>query len=312
MVCVPPIFKPLSFLKGWVFNPIPRPCPNRGEENCAEKDNISRGNAQTPAVNAIVKYNFPGELMAETVQLFVTCLIDSFFPHIGEAMVRVLNRAGVRVDFPSAQTCCGQPAFNAGLRSEARPLAMHTIRVFEKTTGAIIIPSGSCAAMVRYGYLELLKDDPSWLERAEALAKRVYEFTEYLVDVRGVTDPSTGSGRRLGACWPGKLTYHPSCHLLRGMGVDRQPRALLAAVKDAEIVELPEREDCCGFGGVFSVEHPELSAEFLKRKIVNFEKTESPTLVVADTGCLMHLQGGLRRQGKSQRVVHIAEVLAKR
>ncbi|MBE3040336.1 MAG: (Fe-S)-binding protein [Chloroflexi bacterium] len=239
--------------------------------------------------------------MAETVQLFVTCLIDSFFPQIGEAMVNVLNRAGARVEFPSAQTCCGQPAFNAGLRSEARPLAEHTIRVFEKTTGAIIIPSGSCAAMVRYGYLELFKDDPAWLRRAEALAKRTYEFTEYLVDVRGVPE--------LSARWPGKLTYHPSCHLLRGLGVDRQPRALLAAVKEAEIVELPEGEDCCGFGGVFSVEHPELSAEFLKRKIANFEKTESPTLVVADTGCLMHIQGGLRRQGKSQRVVHIAEVL---
>jgi L-lactate dehydrogenase complex protein LldE len=125
--------------------------------------------------------------MAETVQLFVTCLIDSFFPQIGEAMVSVLNRVGVRVDFPSTQTCCGQPAFNAGLRSEARPLAEHTIRLFEKTTGALIIPSGSCAAMVRYGYIELFKDDPTWLPRVKALAERVYEFTEYLVDVRGVT-----------------------------------------------------------------------------------------------------------------------------
>ena len=241
--------------------------------------------------------------MAETVQLFVTCLIDSFFPQIGEAMVNVLNRAGVRVDFPSAQTCCGQPAFNAGLRSEARPLAKHTIEVFEKTSGDLIIPSGSCAAMVRHGYLELFKDDPAWLVRAEALAKRTYEFSEYLVDVRGIS--------AIGARWPGRLTYHPSCHLLRGLGVDSQPRALLAAVKEAEIVELPESEDCCGFGGVFSVEHPELSAEFLKRKIANFEKTESPTLVVADAGCLMHIQGGLARQGKSQRVVHIAEVLAR-
>lgn len=239
--------------------------------------------------------------MPETVQLFVTCLIDSFFPQIGEAIVNVLNRAGVRVAFPSTQTCCGQPAFNAGLRSQARPLARHTIRVFEKTSGPIIIPSGSCAAMLRHGYLELFKDDPAWLERAGALAIRVYEFSEYLVDVRGVTE--------LSARWPGSLAYHPSCHLLRGLGVDRQPRALLAAVKDAGIVELPEREDCCGFGGVFSVEHPELSAEFLKRKLANFETTGSPTLVVADAGCLMHLQGGLVRQGKGQRVVHIAQVL---
>jgi L-lactate dehydrogenase complex protein LldE len=242
--------------------------------------------------------------MTEPVQLFITCLIDSFFPHIGEAIVNVLNRAGVRVEFPPAQTCCGQPAFNAGLRSEARPLAMHTIQVLEKTTGAVIIPSGSCASMVRHGYLELFKDDPLWLERATALSERVYEFSEYLVDVCGVTG--------LSARWPGKLTYHSSCHLLRSLGVDRQPRALLAAVKEAEIIELPERQDCCGFGGVFSVEHPELSAEFLKRKIGNLEKTGAPTLVVADTGCLMHIQGGLVRQGKGQKVVHIAEVLARR
>jgi L-lactate dehydrogenase complex protein LldE len=249
--------------------------------------------------------------MPETVQLFVTCLVDSFFPHIGEAMVRVLNRASVDVEFPSGQTCCGQPAFNAGLWHDARRMAEHTIRVFERlpkplrTSEAcpVIVPSGSCAAMVRHGYLELFKDDPAWLERARALAARTYEFTEYLVDVRGVTD--------LGAHWEGKLTYHPSCHLLRGLGVDRQPRFLLASVKDAEIVELPECEDCCGFGGVFSVEHPELSAEFLKRKITNLEKTEAPILVVADTGCLMHIQGGLVRQGKSQRVMHIAEILAR-
>ena len=248
--------------------------------------------------------------MTDTVQLFVTCLVDTFFPETGEAMVRLLNRVGVSVDFPAAQTCCGQPAFNAGLRGDARPLAEHTIRVLERLPKSlktsevcpVIIPSGSCAAMVRHGYLELFRDDPLWLPRAKALAARTYEFTEYLVDVLGVTD--------LGARWPGRLTYHPSCHLLRGLGVDRQPRLLLSHVKDAEIVELPAREDCCGFGGVFSVEHPELSAEFLKRKIANFEKTGAPTLVVADTGCRMHIQGGLKRQGKGQRVLHIAEILA--
>ncbi|MDI6770610.1 MAG: (Fe-S)-binding protein [Anaerolineales bacterium] len=247
--------------------------------------------------------------MAEIVQLFVTCLVDTFFPETGEAMVRVLNRLGVRVDFPPAQTCCGQPAFNAGLRRDARPLAEHTIRGLERPPRSlktsevcpIIIPSGSCAAMIRHGYLELFEDDPAWLPRAEALARRVYEFTEYLVDVRGVTDT--------GARWPGRLAYHPSCHLLRGLGVGRQPRALLAAVQGAQVVDLPHGEDCCGFGGVFSVEHPELSAEFLKRKSANFEKTGAPTLVVADTGCRMHIAGGLHRMGKSQRVVHIAEVL---
>lgn len=242
--------------------------------------------------------------MPETVQLMVTCLVDTFFPKVGEDMVKVLERLGVRVEFPAEQTCCGQPAFNAGLRSEARPLAEHTIRVFEATTGPVIIPSGSCAVMLRHGYLELFADDPPWLERARLLATRTFEFSEYLVDHLGVTD--------LGANWPGKLTYHSSCHLLRGLGVDPQPRLLLSQVHGADIIDLPHADECCGFGGVFSVEHPELSAEMLKRKIGNLETTQAPTLVVCDTGCLMHIQGGLKRQGRSQRVVHIAEILASR
>jgi len=236
-----------------------------------------------------------------TIQLFVTCLIDSFYPKTGEAIVNILNRLGIDVEFASDQTCCGQPNFNAGLRAEARPIAQHTIQVFEKTTGDIVVPSGSCAHMIKHEYTELFADDPVWLPRAQALSARVFEFTEYVVDKLGVTD--------LGARWEGTLTYHSSCHNLRGMRVDRQPRALLANVKGATIVELPEVDNCCGFGGVFSMEHPELSAEWLKRKIGNLEKTESPTLVVADSGCRMHIAGGLHRQKKPQRVVHIAEVL---
>lgn len=237
-----------------------------------------------------------------TVQLFVTCLIDSFYPQTGEAVVNILCRLGMDVEFPSAQTCCGQPNFNAGLRAEAQPIARHTIDVFEKTKGDIVIPSGSCAHMIKHGYLELFADDPLWLPRAQALASRVYEFTEYLVDRLGVTD--------LGARWDGLLTYHPSCHTLRGMKIDRQPRALLAQVRGATVVDLPHAEECCGFGGIFSMEHPELSAEWLKRKITNLETTQAPTLVVSDSGCRMHIAGGLHRQKKPQRVVHIAEVLA--
>ncbi|MFH2104606.1 MAG: (Fe-S)-binding protein [Chloroflexota bacterium] len=235
------------------------------------------------------------------VQLFVTCLVDTFYPETGEALVRVLDRLGLDVDFPPGQTCCGQPAFNAGLRSEARPLSEHTIRVFEQARGDIIIPSGSCAAMVRHGYPELFLNDPAWLARARALAARTYEFSEYLVDVLAVTD--------LGARWPGRLAYHPSCHLLRGLGVDRQPRLLLRAVREAEVVELPNDFDCCGFGGIFSLEHADLSAEMLKRKIANLDASRAATLVVADTGCRMHIAGGLQRNKKPQRVVHIAEVL---
>lgn len=245
-----------------------------------------------------------------TVQLFVTCLVDTFYPETAEAIINILHRLGVSVDFPTAQTCCGQPQFNAGLRADARQMAMHMIESFEQNLAKdsdsaqgspVVTPSGSCAHMIRHNYQELFADDPVWLSRAQALAKRTFEFTEYLVDELDVTD--------LGAHWDGALTYHPSCHLSRGLGIDRQPRALLAGVKGAQIVELPESQDCCGFGGVFSLAHPELSAEFLKRKISNLEKTQAPTLVVADTGCIMHIAGGLHRQKKSQKVVHIAEVL---
>ena len=235
-------------------------------------------------------------------QLFVTCLVDTFFPEVGEATVSVLQRSGVRVEFPREQTCCGQPMFNAGLRASARRIAEHTVRVFEAVRGDVVMPSGSCAHMIRHNYAELFSDDPAWKRRARELAARTYELTEYLVDVLGVTDCK--------ASWHGPLTYHPTCHLHRGLGVDRQPRLLLENVRGAEVLQLPEAEDCCGFGGVFSVEQPELSAELLKRKITNFEATGSPTLVVCDTGCLMHIQGGLQRSKRTQKVLHIAEVLA--
>lgn len=236
-----------------------------------------------------------------TVQLFITCLVDSFYPQTGEAVVDIFQRLGVGVEFAPEQTCCGQPNFNAGLRVEARAIAEHTIRVFEKTTEDIVMPSGSCAHMFKHGYAELFEGDPVWQPRAQALAGRVHEFTEYLVDTLGVTD--------LGARWDGLLTYHSSCHTLRGMNIDRQPRALLANVRGAQVVDLPHADECCGFGGIFSMEHPELSAEWLKRKISNLESTQSPTLVVTDAGCLMHIAGGLHRQKKLQQVMHIAEIL---
>ncbi len=235
------------------------------------------------------------------IQLFVTCLVDSFHPQTGEAIVDIFRRLGIGVDFARDQTCCGQPPFSAGLRADARPIVEHTIRVFEKTTGDIVMPSGSCAHMIKHNYPELFRGDPAWLERAQAFGSRVYEFTEYLVDKLGVTD--------LGARWDGALTYHASCNTLRAMKIDRQPRALLANVQGATIVELPAAEDCCGFGGIFSMEHPELSAEMLNRKISNLDATASPTLVVTEAGCRMHIAGGLHRQNKPQQVVHIAEVL---
>lgn len=235
------------------------------------------------------------------VQLFATCLVDTFYPEVGEAIVNILSRLGVSVAFPPDQTCCGQPSFNAGLRADARQIAEHMLQTFETASGEIVSPSGSCVHMLRVNYPELFEDDPAWLARARALAARTFEFSEYLVDVLGVTD--------VGARWDGVLTYHPSCHLSRGLGVDRQPRALLAAVQGAHIVELPHADECCGFGGIFSVTHPEVSKEMLLKKIENLELSQSPTLVIPDAGCLMHIAGGLHRQGKSQRAVHLAEVL---
>jgi L-lactate dehydrogenase complex protein LldE len=237
-----------------------------------------------------------------TAQLFVTCLVDTFFPEVGEATVRLLRRCGVRVEFLRQQTCCGQPMFNAGLREEARKVAEHTLRVFEGAEGDIVMPSGSCAHMLRHNYAELFSQDEPRKKQTEQFARRTYELTEYLVDVLGVTDCQ--------AQWDGPIAYHPTCHLHRGLQVDRAPRLLLEQVRGAELRELPEAEDCCGFGGVFSVEHPELATEMLLRKVRNLESSGAPTLVVCDTGCLMHLQGGLRRSGASQNVVHIAEVLA--
>jgi L-lactate dehydrogenase complex protein LldE len=233
----------------------------------------------------------------KTIQFFATCLVDTFYPEVGEAILDIFSRLGVTVDF-------GQPSFNAGLRADARQIAEHMLRTFEAAPGDIVSPSGSCVHMLRVNYPELFADDPAWLPRARSLAVRTFEFSEYLVDVLGVTD--------VGARWDGTLTYHPSCHLSRGLGIDHQPRALLAAVQGAQILELPHADECCGFGGIFSVVHPEISKEMLAKKIENFEKSESPTLVVPDAGCLMHIAGGLHRQGKSQRAVHLAEVLANR
>lgn len=240
--------------------------------------------------------------MAEIVQLFVTCLVDTLYPQVGEAVVRLLRRSGVQVDFPANQTCCGQPAFNAGMRLQARQMAEHTIRVFENTSGLIVIPSGSCVAMIRHGYPELFAGDPPWQARAQALAERTYEFTEYLVDHLGITD--------VGVRYSGTLTYHPSCHLLRGLGVDHQPLALLEAVQGVELVQLPHAEECCGFGGVFSVEHPEVSAAMLERKLMNIEASESSLVVSCDAGCIANINGGCQRLGKPIRAVHIAEILA--
>lgn len=234
------------------------------------------------------------------IQLFVTCLVDSFFPSVGQATLDLLTAAGVEVVIPPDQTCCGQPAFNAGNWEEARRMARHTIHVLERRPDDIVIPSGSCAAMIRHGYPELFAQDVQWASRARAIAERVYELSQFLVDVAQVTD--------FGAHHEGDVSYHPSCHLLRGLGVDRQPKALLQQVQGARVTYLDP--ECCGFGGVFSVDHPELSGEMLARALDRVQASGSEIVTGCDVSCLMHLEGGLRKQGSRVRCAHLAQLLA--
>ncbi len=182
-------------------------------------------------------------------------------------------------------------------------MAIRTILTFEPYPGPVVVPSGSCAAMIRHCYPELFAGDPAWLPRALKLAERTFELSEFLVDIMGTTD--------LEASFDGRLTYHSSCHLLRGLGIDRQPRALLAMVRNAQLVELPGTSDCCGFGGVFSVEHPEISTAMLERKIANLEATNTEAVVSCDAGCVTNINGGLHRLHKKPCAMHIADILDK-
>ena len=243
-------------------------------------------------------------------QLFVTCIVDSIFPQVGEAVVDLLERLGVEVEFPESQTCCGQPAYNAGFRDEARALALRFLEVFESASTsppserAVVTPSGSCAAMIVHGFPDLFRDDPVNLARARALAARTCELSQYLVSVLKVGD--------VGARFAGRLAYHPSCHLTRGLGVTEAPIKLLQHVAGAELVPLEHSDECCGFGGVFAIKHGDISSAMLERKLDDVRASGADTVVGCDMSCLMHLQGGLSRDGSPIRCLHLAEVLAGR
>jgi L-lactate dehydrogenase complex protein LldE len=236
--------------------------------------------------------------------MLVTCLVDHLFPDVGFAAADVLERAGVNVRVPDQQTCCGQPAFNAGCQDEARIMARHTVDVFSRDEAPVVVPSGSCADMVIHQAPQLLADEPAYAERARALAARTYEFTQFLVDVLGHTD--------CGACAAGSATYHPSCHGLRGLGLAQQPLALLQRVDGLDLRPLPEAETCCGFGGLFAVKMSGISGVMLDRKLAGIEESGAATVIATDVSCLMHIGGGLRRRGSAIKVRHIAEVLAAR
>ncbi len=236
-----------------------------------------------------------------TVTLFIQCLVDGIYPEVGEAMVRIFHKLGIDLICPPQQTCCGQPAFNAGYRREARVAAKRFINIFE-SADTIVCPSGSCVTMVRHHYPQLFEKDALWLQRSRKVAAKTFELTEYLVDILGVDD--------LGANYDGRITYHDSCHLLRNLRVHEQPRKLLSKVSGAEFIEMHDSDRCCGFGGSFSVKYADISEAMVADKVNNIIASGADTVVGCDMGCLMNIEGILSRKGSAIKTMHIAQILA--
>lgn len=240
--------------------------------------------------------------MVSRVQLFITCLGENFFSHVLKDMVTVFERLGVDVDVPEGQACCGQPLFNSGFQSQTVAPARNWLKVFGPTDGYIVAPSGSCAEFARHRYPELFPPGTWEHDAALETAGRTFEFTEFLTRVMGVTD--------VGAAFPHRVTYHASCHILRGLGLRDEPKRLLSAVRGLEFVPLEQEETCCGFGGIFSVVNPEVSRLMMTDKVRHIEASGAEAVVVSEPGCLMNVAGGLRKVGSPIRAMHIVEVLA--
>ncbi|GAA1171711.1 L-lactate dehydrogenase complex protein LldE [Kitasatospora gansuensis] len=237
------------------------------------------------------------------IALFITCFNDTMFPETGRAVVTVLERLGHTVEFPQEQTCCGQMHFNTGYRPDAVPLVARFARTFGDYD-AVVTPSASCAGMVRENHPRLAEEysPPALVRQVAELVPRVHEFTEFLTDVLGVTD--------VGASFPHKVAYHPTCHSLRGLRLGDRPERLLRAVKDLELVDIPSADSCCGFGGTFAVKNADTSAAMLADKNAAVLDSGAEVLCAADNSCLMHIGGGLSRQGATVRTMHLAEILA--
>lgn len=238
-----------------------------------------------------------------TTALFVTCLADAMFPDVGRATVTVLERLGVDVVFPSAQTCCGQMHINTGYQRDALPLVRHFVDTFEAFEH-IVAPSASCAGAVRHQHAMVARrlGDESLAMRAEAIAARTFELSEYLVDVLGVTD--------VGAHFPHRVAFHPTCHSLRVLRVQDKPLTLLRAVRGIDLVELDRADQCCGFGGTFALKNSDTSAAMLADKMADVVRTRAEFCTAGDSSCLMHIGGGLSRLSTGVLTVHLAEILA--
>ncbi len=233
------------------------------------------------------------------VSLFITCLIDALYPQVGVSTVKLLRRLGVEVDFPEGQVCCGQPAFNSGYSDASREAAASLIRAFVDAE-YVVGPSGSCVSMIHHYYPALFAGHPLEKE-AKAFIGKTYELSQFIVEVLGKDD--------LNARFTGRATYHTSCHMTRGLGVVDPPIRLLKNVQGLELVDLPHREDCCGFGGTFAVKMADLSTAMADEKIDHVSQTRAQYLVGSDMACLMHLGGRAERRGESVKVLHLAELL---
>ena len=236
------------------------------------------------------------------VSLFVTCIVDMIYPQTGVSVVEILEHLDVEVRFPLNQTCCGQPAYNAGFQGDAKNVAKQFLTAFADAE-VIVSPSGSCTSMVRHYYPELFKDDPEWYDRALWAANITWEFTEYLVDGLGITD--------IGAKMPPtKVAFHHACHGYRLLNVGAQAQTLARSVEGLTVNDLPGADQCCGFGGLFAVKMPEISSAMLEHKIEGIEAADADVIVTGDASCLMQMNGGLRRKDSAKQVLHIADLLA--
>lgn len=236
------------------------------------------------------------------VGLFVTCLVDLVRPEIGFSVIKLLERSGCTVEVPSAQTCCGQPAYNSGDSNTARSLAVNVLKAFEKFE-YVVVPSGSCAATIKGDYVDLFRNDPDLRARFDVLAAKTYELTDFLLNMCKVEQLDSG--------FRGNVTYHDSCSGLRYLGVKAQPRKLLAMVPGVQLKEMDKCEQCCGFGGTFAVKYGDISAAIVSEKCQHIQASGADAVVLGDLGCMMNIEGRLRRSGDEKtRVLHVAQVLA--
>ncbi len=235
------------------------------------------------------------------VGFFATCLVDIMRPRVGFASVELLERAGCVVGVPRNQSCCGQPAYNNGDEANSVAIARQVIHAFENFD-YVVLPSGSCAAMIIDHYPRLFRNELGWLARSRDLSARTWELTRFLVEVMGLDS--------VDARYKGLCAYHDSCSGLRELCIRKQPRKLLSSVKDLTIVELQDRDVCCGFGGTFSIKYPEISERMVSNKVADLERSDADTVTGGDLGCLLNIAGRLSRQGKVVKVLHIAEILA--